>query len=170
MNRDGLGLSHYTMDPRPSGLSWIKTSVPTRNGRAEAQRVNVVTVSAITTLMSSAGHLGSWSLSAMASYETRMDQEVSRPQATSVTPHRAMQGQIIELSGTLEVRRLANQFLALSNPLVAFIDPFFSSGVHLACTGALSAAITIAASIRGTATEEQAQRWHTSKVGVSYTR
>ncbi|KAG8216212.1 putative halogenase [Butyriboletus roseoflavus] len=52
----------------------------------------------------------------------------------------------------------------------AFIDPFFSSGVHLACTGALSAAITVAASIRGSATEEEAQRWHTSKVGVAYTR
>lgn len=54
--------------------------------------------------------------------------------------------------------------------LIAFIDPFFSSGVHLAFTGALSAAITIAASIRGSSTEEEAQRWHTSKVGVSYTR
>lgn len=53
---------------------------------------------------------------------------------------------------------------------IAFIDPFFSSGVHLAFTGALSAAITIAASIRGTVKEEEAQRWHTSKVGVSYTR
>ncbi|KAG2139473.1 hypothetical protein BD769DRAFT_1350799, partial [Suillus cothurnatus] len=31
----------------------------------------------------------------------------------------------------------------------AFIDPFFSSGVHLAFTGGLSAALTIAASIRG---------------------
>ena len=81
-----------------------------------------------------------------------------------------MQGHIIELPGMLEVRRLANQYLAWSNAFIAFVDPFFSSGVHLAFTGALSAAITIAASIRGTATEEQAQRWHTSKVGVSYTR
>ena len=64
----------------------------------------------------------------------------------------------------------SNNFLDDVQLLVAFIDPFFSSGVHLAFTGALSAAITIAASIRGTATEEEAQRWHTSKVGVSYTR
>ncbi|OJA13517.1 hypothetical protein AZE42_08208 [Rhizopogon vesiculosus] len=52
----------------------------------------------------------------------------------------------------------------------AFIDPFFSSGVHLAFTGALSAAITIAASIGGSCSEEDAQRWHTSKIDTSYTR
>jgi hypothetical protein len=52
----------------------------------------------------------------------------------------------------------------------AFIDPFFSSGVHLAFTGGLSAALTIAASIRGFCSEEDAQRWHTSKIGTSYTR
>ncbi|KAG2130749.1 hypothetical protein DEU56DRAFT_982066 [Suillus clintonianus] len=52
----------------------------------------------------------------------------------------------------------------------AFIDPFFSSGVHLAFTGGLSAALTISASIRGLSSEEDAQRWHTAKVGSSYTR
>ncbi|KAH7886566.1 putative halogenase [Phlebopus sp. FC_14] len=52
----------------------------------------------------------------------------------------------------------------------AFIDPFFSSGVHLALTGGLSAAVTIAASIRKTASEDLAQTWHSSKVGTSYTR
>ncbi|KAI0084352.1 FAD/NAD-binding domain-containing protein [Irpex rosettiformis] len=52
----------------------------------------------------------------------------------------------------------------------AFIDPFFSSGVHLALTGALSAALTISASIRGTVSEEKAARWHDSKVGTAYTR
>jgi hypothetical protein len=52
----------------------------------------------------------------------------------------------------------------------AFIDPFFSSGVHLAFTGGLSAALTIAASIRGFCSEEDAQSWHTSKIGTSYTR
>ncbi|KAI5119655.1 hypothetical protein M0805_007746 [Coniferiporia weirii] len=51
----------------------------------------------------------------------------------------------------------------------AFIDPFFSSGVHLALTGALSAAATICASIRGDCSEEEAARWHTEKVGASYT-
>ncbi|KAJ7451092.1 putative halogenase [Mycena latifolia] len=52
----------------------------------------------------------------------------------------------------------------------AFIDPFFSSGVHLAFTGALSAASSIAASIKQQCTEEEAIAFHHSKVGTSYTR
>ena len=66
-----------------------------------------------------------------------------------------------------------------------FIDPYFSSGVHLALSSALSAATTICASIKGTAsgvssgrngeadegcTEEEAMDWHDKKVGVGYTR
>ncbi|THH03724.1 hypothetical protein EW145_g6055 [Phellinidium pouzarii] len=51
----------------------------------------------------------------------------------------------------------------------AFIDPFFSSGVHLALTGALSAAATICAAIRGDCSEEEAANWHSNKVGASYT-
>jgi flavine halogenase len=52
----------------------------------------------------------------------------------------------------------------------AFIDPFFSSGVHLAFTGALSAAATICASIRGDVPETEAQEFHTKKIGVAFTR
>ena len=52
----------------------------------------------------------------------------------------------------------------------AFIDPFFSSGVHLAFTSALSSACTIAASIRGHCSEREAQTYHELKVGTSYTR
>ncbi|TFK37701.1 hypothetical protein BDQ12DRAFT_724147 [Crucibulum laeve] len=52
----------------------------------------------------------------------------------------------------------------------AFIDPFFSSGVHLALSGALSAAATICATIRGDCTSLQASTWHDSRVGTSYTR
>ncbi|KAJ7605209.1 putative halogenase [Roridomyces roridus] len=52
----------------------------------------------------------------------------------------------------------------------AFIDPFFSSGVHLAFSNALSAASTIAASIRGHCTEAEASRFHSEKTGTSYTR
>ncbi|KZT41684.1 FAD/NAD(P)-binding domain-containing protein [Sistotremastrum suecicum HHB10207 ss-3] len=52
----------------------------------------------------------------------------------------------------------------------AFIDPFFSSGVHLAFTGALAAAASIASSVRGEVTEEEAGAYHDAKVGVSYTR
>ncbi|KAL5048204.1 hypothetical protein BDW71DRAFT_178132 [Aspergillus fruticulosus] len=51
-----------------------------------------------------------------------------------------------------------------------FIDPFFSSGVHLALTGGLAAATTIAASIRGDVDEETAARWHTAKVKEGYAR
>ncbi|RDX55249.1 FAD/NAD(P)-binding domain-containing protein [Lentinus brumalis] len=52
----------------------------------------------------------------------------------------------------------------------SFIDPFFSSGVHLAMTGALSAASSIAASIRGDCTELEAANWYSSRVSLSYTR
>ncbi|KAF8209748.1 putative halogenase [Mycena galopus ATCC 62051] len=52
----------------------------------------------------------------------------------------------------------------------AFIDPFFSSGVHLAFASGLSAASTIAGSIRGQCTETEAIRFHNEKTGTSYTR
>ncbi|KAI4241067.1 MAG: hypothetical protein LQ352_007508 [Teloschistes flavicans] len=51
-----------------------------------------------------------------------------------------------------------------------FIDPYFSSGVHLALSGALSAAITIRAAMRGDCTEHAAMKWHSSKVSEGYTR
>ncbi|KAF9075632.1 hypothetical protein BDP27DRAFT_1380744 [Rhodocollybia butyracea] len=52
----------------------------------------------------------------------------------------------------------------------AFIDPFFSSGVHLALTSALSAAASVAASIRGDCSEQEAASWHTNRFATSYTR
>ncbi|KAK7055108.1 hypothetical protein R3P38DRAFT_2845154 [Favolaschia claudopus] len=52
----------------------------------------------------------------------------------------------------------------------AFIDPFFSSGVHLAVAGGLTAAATIAASIRQHCSEQEAALFHDHKVSVSYTR
>jgi len=52
----------------------------------------------------------------------------------------------------------------------AFIDPFFSSGIHLAFTGALSAAVSISASIRGDCNEKEACGWHTERVTTSFTR
>lgn len=52
----------------------------------------------------------------------------------------------------------------------AFIDPFFSSGVHLALTGGLSAASTIAACIRGQCTNQESASFHNLKVGTAYTR
>ncbi|KAK2464287.1 hypothetical protein APHAL10511_003744 [Amanita phalloides] len=52
----------------------------------------------------------------------------------------------------------------------AFIDPFFSSGIHLALTSALSAASSVCASIRGHCSEQLAAEWHSRRVAISYTR
>ncbi|VDB92353.1 unnamed protein product [Peniophora sp. CBMAI 1063] len=52
----------------------------------------------------------------------------------------------------------------------AFIDPFFSSGIHLAMTSGLSAAASIASAIRSEVAESDASSWYTSRVTVSYTR
>ncbi|KAI4178786.1 MAG: hypothetical protein L6R41_008209 [Letrouitia leprolyta] len=51
-----------------------------------------------------------------------------------------------------------------------FIDPFFSSGVHLALTSGLSAATTICASRKGQCDEATAAQWHSRKVAEGYTR
>ncbi|PFH59609.1 hypothetical protein XA68_12096 [Ophiocordyceps unilateralis] len=51
-----------------------------------------------------------------------------------------------------------------------FIDPLFSSGVHLAIAGGLSAAVTIAASLKGDYDEETAGSWHSKKTVESYAR
>ncbi|KAK8149421.1 hypothetical protein G3M48_007014 [Beauveria asiatica] len=52
----------------------------------------------------------------------------------------------------------------------SFIDPLFSSGVHLAITGGLSAAASVAASIRGDCDEHAAGAWHSKKTVQSYSR
>ncbi|KAI0382242.1 FAD/NAD(P)-binding domain-containing protein [Hypomontagnella monticulosa] len=52
----------------------------------------------------------------------------------------------------------------------SFIDPFFSSGVHLALLGGLSAAVTIAAALRNDCDEDTAASWHTKRISESYTR
>ncbi|CAN8099335.1 unnamed protein product [Discula destructiva] len=51
-----------------------------------------------------------------------------------------------------------------------FIDPYFSSGVHLASASALSAAMTIQAARRGDCSEYEAAKWHSDKVAESYSR
>ncbi|KAL1701051.1 hypothetical protein EV121DRAFT_282952 [Schizophyllum commune] len=58
----------------------------------------------------------------------------------------------------------------LAGDAASFIDPFFSSGIHLALTGGLSAASTIAAVIRGDCTAKQGLEFHHSKVGTAFTR
>ena len=52
----------------------------------------------------------------------------------------------------------------------AFIDPLFSSGIHLAMTGGLAAATSIAASIRGDCDEATAAKWHSNKIREGYAR
>ncbi|KAK0196714.1 FAD/NAD-binding domain-containing protein [Armillaria mellea] len=52
----------------------------------------------------------------------------------------------------------------------AFVDPLFSSGVHVAMMGALSAASTILGSMKGQVTEVEAQAWHDAKIGICQTR
>ena len=51
-----------------------------------------------------------------------------------------------------------------------FIDPYFSSGVHLAYASGLSAAMTIRASQKGECSELAAAKWHSYKVAEGYTR
>jgi flavin-dependent dehydrogenase len=51
-----------------------------------------------------------------------------------------------------------------------FIDPYFSSGVHLALTSGLSAALTIQGSRKSQISEYAAAKWHTTKVTEGYTR
>ena len=64
----------------------------------------------------------------------------------------------------------ASPHLRIAGDAGCFIDPLFSSGVHLAINSGLSAAITICASLRGHCTEEAAIAWHSNKVAEGYTR
>jgi hypothetical protein len=52
----------------------------------------------------------------------------------------------------------------------AFIDPFFSSGVHLAFVGALSAAMSIISVIDGDVDENTAAEFHSAELMTAYTR
>ena len=51
-----------------------------------------------------------------------------------------------------------------------FVDPYFSSGVHLAFNSGLAAATTIQAARRGQTDELRAAKWHSTKVAEGYTR
>lgn len=64
----------------------------------------------------------------------------------------------------------ASPYLRIVGDAGCFIDPFFSSGVHLALTGALSAAMSIQAARKGDCDEHTAAKWHSSKVSDGYTR
>lgn len=64
----------------------------------------------------------------------------------------------------------ASPYVRIVGDAGAFIDPYFSSGVHLALSGALSAAVSICASIRGDCDEQTAWKWHSAGVAERFTR
>ncbi|TRX90429.1 hypothetical protein FHL15_008598 [Xylaria flabelliformis] len=64
----------------------------------------------------------------------------------------------------------ASQNIRIAGDAGCFIDPLYSSGVHLAVNSGLSAAVTICAAMKGQCTEEEAMLWHTLKVAEGYTR
>lgn len=64
----------------------------------------------------------------------------------------------------------ASPYVRVVGDAGCFIDPYFSSGVHLAFSGALSAAVSISASIRGHCDETQAWKWHSTGVRDRFTR
>ena len=64
----------------------------------------------------------------------------------------------------------ASPYVRIAGDAGCFIDPFFSSGVHLALASGLSAALTICAAKRGDCDERTAVKWHSSKVAEGYTR
>jgi flavin-dependent dehydrogenase len=51
-----------------------------------------------------------------------------------------------------------------------FVDPFFSTGIHIAMSGGLSAAATICSSMRGDVDEKTCQKWHDLKAGMLHVR
>lgn len=64
----------------------------------------------------------------------------------------------------------ASPYVRIAGDAGCFIDPFFSSGVHLALASGLSAAVTICAAKRGDVDEKTAWKWHSAKVADGYTR
>ncbi|CAI6340551.1 unnamed protein product [Periconia digitata] len=64
----------------------------------------------------------------------------------------------------------ASPYVRMAGDAACFIDPFFSSGVHLALNAGLSAAATICSSLRGETSELTAAKWHSRRVDASYSR
>lgn len=64
----------------------------------------------------------------------------------------------------------AGPHFRLAGDAGCFIDPYFSSGVHLAFVSGLSAALTVQAARKGQCSELAAAKWHSGKVTEGYTR
>ena len=64
----------------------------------------------------------------------------------------------------------SSPYVRIAGDAGCFLDPYFSSGVHLAYASGLSAAMTICASLNGDCDELSAAKWHSNKVTEGYTR
>ena len=64
----------------------------------------------------------------------------------------------------------SNPYVRIAGDAGCFVDPYFSSGVHLAFSSGLPAAITICAARDGDSDELSAAKWHSAKVAEGYTR
>lgn len=64
----------------------------------------------------------------------------------------------------------ASPYVRIVGDAGCFIDPYFSSGVHLGLAGGLAAAMTICASRNGDCDELTAANWHSTKIAEGYTR
>ncbi|KAM0813238.1 hypothetical protein AB5N19_13231 [Seiridium cardinale] len=89
-------------------------------------------------------------------------------EATRTTP--GVSGLLQKANLVADAPACASPYVRMADDAACFIDPYFSSGVHLALIGGMSAAITVAASIRGNCDELQASSWHSKKVAESYTK
>ncbi|KAI0030104.1 FAD/NAD-binding domain-containing protein, partial [Vararia minispora EC-137] len=82
-----------------------------------------------------------------------------------------VQGSIRSTSDySYHARGYSGNHFRLVGDAAAFIDPLFSSGCHASFSNSLSAALTILGSMKGQITEEEAQSWHDTKVGLVQTR
>jgi|SRR5579862_2045684 len=83
----------------------------------------------------------------------------------------SLQGEVREWADYSYVAdNFAGPNFRLAGDAAAFIDPLFSSGVHLALLGGLSAAATICAVDRGEIDEPAAARFHDRYIRRAYTR
>jgi len=64
----------------------------------------------------------------------------------------------------------SSPYVRIAGDAGCFIDPYFSSGVHLAYASGLSAAMTICAVRNGNCNELTGAKWHSTKVAEGYTR
>ncbi|KAK9781095.1 hypothetical protein SCAR479_04916 [Seiridium cardinale] len=100
--------------------------------------------------------------------EAKLDGKGLYLEATRTTP--GVSGLLQKANVVSDAPACASLYVPMADDSACFIDSYFSYSVHLALTGGMSAAITVAAPIRGNCDELQASSWHSKKVAESYTR